>query len=145
MRDPLSWACSAGFSLSVSISCKSSKTSSSASSPRWTPEAIKKSAACHALDQVLDQIQVLDLVLDLVQNLAQEIVLMKIMQLDLKWVHMARYELKLKQVRGYMAQDHFQNTPDPKTAMEGPTIQKELEIKILPIKETRAHGKLGLF
>ena len=34
---------------------------------------------------------------------------------------------------------HFQRLLTPKTAMEGPKIQKESHIGILPIKETKAH------
>ena len=72
------------------------------------------------------------------------------MEFCLKWVHMARYELILKQVlgggvRAIWFRIILKHLLTPKTTMEGPNIQKESKIKILPIKETRSHGKLGLF
>ncbi len=69
---------------------------------------------------------------------------MKLMEFDLKWVHMARYELILKQVRAIWLRIVSKTLRTPKTSMEGPTIQNESEIKILPINETRSPGKLGL-
>ena len=53
------------------------------------------------------------------------------------WAH-------IKTGRSPMAQDHFQTTPDPQNNHGRIKIQKEFQINILPIKETRAHGKSGL-
>ena len=75
-------------------------------------------------DQVLDlvQDQVLDLVkdqvLDLVQDLVQDIFLMKIMEFDLKWVHMARYELILRLDGALWLTIIFKPLLTPKRAMK---------------------------
>ena len=43
---------------------------------------------------------------------------MKISKLDLKWVHMVRYELKQDGAIKLMTQDHFQTPPDPQNVYE---------------------------
>ena len=69
---------------------------------------------------------------------------MKIMELDLKRVHMARCELILKQVRAIWPRIISKPLLTPKAANKGPKTEKESKVNILPITETRAHGELGL-
>ena len=68
------------------------------------------------------------------------------MEFDLKWVHMARYELILNQVRAIRLRIISQRLRTPKQQWkEKEKIKNNWKIKILPIKETRSHCKLGVF
>ena len=53
---------------------------------------------------------------------------MKITKFDLKWVHMARYELILRLDGALWLRIISKPLLTPKTAMEGPKIQKESKI-----------------
>ena len=56
------------------------------------------------------------------------------MEIGLKWVHMARYEL-IKTGRSPMAQDHFQTPPDPKRSYTNPKkTKKSLKVRTKPAK-----------
>ena len=74
-----------------------------------------------AQDQVQDYVQ--DQVQYQFQDLVQVLFFRKIMKFDLKWVHMARYELILIRLDGALwLKIIFIPLLTPKTTMEGPNI-----------------------
>ena len=52
----------------------------------------------------------------------------------------------MKTGKSYMAQDHFQTTPDPKKAMEGPKIEKNPKdyLGSTPLHKTAENGHLEI-
>ena len=62
---------------------------------------------------------------------------MKLMEFDLKWVHMVRYGLILKLDGDLWLRVISKPLITPKMAMEAPKFKKES--KRNPIKETKAH------
>ena len=53
--------------------------------------------------------------------------LMKIMEFDLKWIHMAPYELILRQEEAILLRIISEPLPTPKRVMKGQKIQKNLK------------------